>query len=73
MFTDKGLRGLKHPANGQYDKFEGGKLKAFGIRVGKESKTFFVGVRVQGKYRRITIGKYDEEGRAGLTLKDARD
>jgi integrase len=73
MFTDKMIRGLKHPASGQYDKFEGGKLRAFGIRVGKESKTFFVGVRINGKYRRITVGKYDEEGRAGLTLKAARD
>jgi integrase len=73
MFTDKGIKGLRHPANGQYDRFEGGKLKAFGIRVGKETKTFFVGVRIGGKYRRITIGKYDEKGRAGLTLKEARD
>jgi integrase len=73
MFTDKMIRGLKHPASGQYDRFEGGKLKAFGIRVGKASKTFFVGVRVNGKYKRVTVGHYDEEGRAGLTLKQARD
>jgi integrase len=73
MFTDKMIRGLKHPDSGQYDRFEGGKLRAFGIRVGKETKTFFVGVRISGKYRRITVGKYDEEGRAGLTLKAARD
>src|SRR5262245_48412166 len=73
MFTDKMIRGLKHPASGQYDKFEGGKLKAFGIRVGKESKTFFVGVRVNGKYKRVTVGPYDEDGHVGLTLKQARD
>jgi integrase len=73
MFTDKMIRGLKHPASGQYDRFEGGKLRAFGIRVGKETKSFFVGVRINGKYRRITVGKYDEDGRAGLTLKAARD
>src|SRR5262245_35687356 len=73
MFTDKMIRGLKHPASGQYDRFEGGKIKAFGIRVGKESKTFFVGVRVNGKYKRVTVGRYDEDGHVGLTLKQARD
>ena len=73
MFTDKQIKGLKHPAAGQYDVFEGGKLKAFGIRVGKRTKTFFVSVRINGKPKRVTVGQYDNEGRAGLTLKQARD
>jgi integrase len=73
MFTDKMIRGLKHPASGQQDVWEGGKIKGFGIRVGKETKTFFVGVRVNGKYRRISIGQYDEGGLAGVSLKEARD
>jgi integrase len=73
MFTDKTIRGLKHPTKGQVDVWEGGKIKGFGIRVGKETKTFFVGVRVNGKYRRISIGQYDEGGLAGVSLKEARD
>ena len=73
MFTDKMIRGLKHPAEGQQDVWEGGKIKGFGIRVGKETKTFFVGIRVNGKYRRVTIGQYDERGLAGVSLKEARD
>jgi integrase len=73
MFTDKMIRGLKHPTEGQVDVWEGGKIKGFGIRVGKETKTFFVGIRVNGKYRRVTIGQYDERGLAGVSLKEARD
>jgi integrase len=73
MFTDKMIRGLKHPTSGQRDVWESGKIKGFGIRVGKETKTFFVGVRVNGKYRRISIGQYDEGGLAGVSLKEARD
>jgi integrase len=73
MFTDKMIRGLKHPASGQQDVWESGKIRGFGIRVGKETKTFFVGVRVNGKYRRISIGQYDEAGLAGVSLKEARD
>jgi hypothetical protein len=33
----------------------------------------FVGVRVNGKYRRVTIGQYDEKGLAGVSLKEARE
>jgi len=73
MFTDKMIRGLKNPGSGQYDKWEGGKIKAFGIRVGKETKTFFVGVRINGKYRRVSIGQYDQGGLAGITLAEARN
>ena len=73
MFTDKMIRGLKHPTSGQRDVWESGKIKGFGIRVGKETKTFFVGVRVNGKYRRISIGQYDEKGLAGVSLKEARE
>jgi integrase len=73
MFTDKMIRGLKHPASGQRDVWESGKIKGFGIRVGKETKTFFVGVRVKGKYKRFTIGQYDEKGLAGVSLKEGRD
>jgi integrase len=73
MFTDKGIKGLKHSTAGQRDVWEGGKIKCFGIRVGKKTKTFFVGIRVKGKYQRISLGQYDETGESGLTLKEARD
>ena len=68
MFTDKQIKGLKHPAAGQYDVFEGGNRPGFGIRVGRKTKTFFVSVRINGKPERITIGQYDR-----VTLKQARD
>jgi integrase len=60
MFTDKMLRGLKPLQAGQYDKWDS-KVPCFGIRVGKRTKTFFVGTRVKGQgFRRITIGTYPE-------------
>jgi integrase len=60
MFTDKMLRGLKPPQAGQYDKWDS-RVPCFGIRVGKRTKTFFVGTRVKGQgFRRITIGTYPE-------------
>ena len=68
MFTDKQIKGMKRPAAGQYDVFEGGNRPGFGIRVGRKTKTFFVSVRINGKPERITIGQYDR-----VTLKQARD
>jgi integrase len=66
-FTDKMLKGLKPPASGQIDVWDR-VLPCFGVRVGRKAKTFFVGVRINGRYRRITLGRYDR-----LSLKDARD
>ena len=66
-FTDKTLRGLKLPASGQVDVWDT-VLPCFGVRIGRKTKTFFVGVRLNGRYRRITLGRYDR-----LSLKDARD
>jgi len=66
-FTDKMLKGLKPRASGQVDVWDA-VLPCFGVRVGRKTKTFFVGVRVNGHYRRITLGRYDR-----LSLKDARD
>ena len=66
-FTDKWLKGLKAPTSGQVDYWDE-LLPGFGIRVGKKSKTFFVGVRVHGVYRRITVMRYLQDG----DLADAR-
>src|SRR6478672_8913517 len=54
-FTDKLLRGLKPPAAGQIDIWDE-VLPSFGVRIGTTGrKTFFVGTRIGGKYRRITM------------------
>jgi hypothetical protein len=66
-FTDKWLKGLKAPTSAQVDYWDE-LLPGFGIRVGKKSKTFFVGVRVHGVYRRITVMRYLQDG----DLADAR-
>ena len=66
--TDKLLKGLKPPATGQIDIWD--KITpGFGIRVSMGGrKSFIVGTRINGKYRRITLSPpYD-----GLTLADAR-
>jgi integrase len=64
--TDKTLRGLKAESTAvdYWDEM----LPGFGVRVGTTgTKSFFAGVYVNGKYRRITLGRYDI-----LSLVDAR-
>ena len=64
--TDKTLRGLKAESTAvdYWDEM----LPGFGVRVGTTGvKSFFAGVYVNGKYRRITLGRYDI-----LSLVDAR-
>jgi integrase len=67
-FTDKMLKGLKPAASGQVDYWDE-LLPGFGVRVGTTGrKSFFVGTRINGKYRRITLKPaYDQLG-----LADAR-
>ena len=67
-FTDKMLRGLKPASTGQVDYWDE-LLPGFGIRVGTTGrKSFFVGTRINGKYKRITLSPpYDL-----LSLADAR-
>ena len=67
--TDKLLRGLKAPKSGQVDVWDD-LLPSFGVRVGTTGrKSFFVGTRIRGKYRRITLKPpYDQ-----LSLADARE
>ena len=66
--TDKLLRGLKPPKSGQIDIWDE-LLPSFGVRIGITGhKSFFVGTRINGKYRRITLHPaYD-----ALSLADAR-
>jgi integrase len=66
--TDKFLRGLKPPRSGQVDVWDD-LLPSFGVRIGTTGrKSFFVGTRIKGKYRRITLKPpYDQ-----LSLADAR-
>jgi integrase len=53
--TDKFLRGLKPPKSGQIDIWDD-LLPSFGVRIGKTGrKSFFVGTRIKGRYRRITL------------------
>ena len=53
-FSDKMLRGL-NPAKVRTEIWDE-MLPGFGLRVGTSgTKTFFVGVRIRGKYKRITL------------------
>ena len=53
--TDKTLKGLKAPKSGQIDIWDE-LLSGFGVRIGTTGrKSFFVGTRVNGHYRRITL------------------
>jgi hypothetical protein len=53
--TDKGIRGLKAPAEGQLDIWDE-ILPGFGIRIGYGGrKAFIVGTRINGKFRRVTL------------------
>lgn len=53
--TDKGIRGLETPTTGQVDYWDE-LLPGFGVRIGTTGrKSFFVGTRVKGRYRRITL------------------
>jgi integrase len=62
-FTDKMLKGLKAPTKGQVDHWDE-LLPGFGVRIGTTGrKSFFVGIRINGRYRRITIKPpYYEDG-----------
>jgi len=67
-FTDKKLKGLKADPSKAVDYWDE-LLPGFGVRVGTTGhKAFFVGTRINGKYRRITLKpRYDL-----LSLADAR-
>ena len=66
-FTDKTLRGLQPDPSKAVDYWDE-LLSGFALRLYPTGrKVFFVGTRIDGKYRRITLGRYDL-----LSLADAR-
>jgi hypothetical protein len=69
MLSDKGLRGLKAPLNGQVDYWD--KLTpGFGVRIGHGGrKAFVVATRVNGRFRRFTLKPAFPQ----LSLADARE
>jgi integrase len=71
-FTDKLLRGLKAPKGGQADYWDK-LLPGFGIRVGAQRKSFFVGTRIDGRYRRITLKPPYDQLDLATARKRARD
>jgi integrase len=67
------LKGLKAPSSGQVDYWDE-LTPGFGVRVGTTGrKSFFVGTRINGKYRRITIKPpYREDGDLAKARKQAK-
>ena len=49
---------IKAPAKGQVDFYRDSELVGFGLMVRESSMTYFVEKRVNGKNRRVTIGKH---------------
>lgn len=67
--TDKTLKGLRPPRSGQLDVWDE-LLPSFGVRVGSTGrKSFIIGTRVKGKFRRITL----KPQYPALALADARE
>jgi hypothetical protein len=65
--TDAAIQKLRPPQTGQVDHYDLA-LPAFGLRVSnKGTKSFFVMKRVDGRLRRITLGRYP-----ALSLVEAR-
>ena len=65
--TEKGIATRKPPASGQLDLFDE-LVSGFGLRIGHGgTKSFFLMTRINGRQRRLTLGRYP-----GLCLADAR-
>ena len=65
-FTKKFIENLEHPESGQ-ELIWDDEIKGFGIRLTKGAKSYFVQNRVNGKDRRVTIGRHGV-----FTLQEAR-
>lgn len=70
-FDTKTLTALPHPTTGQVDYFDTMR-PAFGLRVGKVRKTFFLMARIDRKQARLKIGTFGT-GANDVSLKQARD
>ena len=69
--TAKAIEKLKHPETGQVDYFDAS-LPAFGLRLGRTTRKYFVVTRINGKRSRIMLGDAKVGDAPGLTLSDAR-
>jgi integrase len=69
--TSAAIERLKAPDTGQTDYYDGA-LPAFGLRVGKSKKMYFVIIRIHGKRSRITLGQAKVGDGPGMTLAEAR-
>lgn len=57
-FTKRAVEALSHPQKGQV-LYRDELLRGFGVRVGAQSKVFYVEGQVAGRTRRVTIGRAD--------------
>lgn len=57
-FTKRAVEALPHPQKGQV-LYRDELLRGFGVRVGAQSKVFYVEGQVNGRTRRVTIGRAD--------------
>ncbi len=62
---------IKAPSTGQVDYFDQA-MPAFGLRVGKASRSYFLTTRINGKLARLTIGRAATDEAPGMTLAAAR-
>ena len=69
--TSAAVDRLKTPKAGQVDYFDLN-LPAFGLRVGRSKKMYFIIIRIHGKRSRITLGQAKVGNGPGLTLAEAR-
>ena len=69
--TSAAVDRLKAPDTGQTDYFDTA-LPAFGLRVGKSKRMYFIIIRIRGKRSRITLGQAKVGNGPGMTLTEAR-
>jgi integrase len=69
--TSAAVGRLKTPETGQVDYFDA-TLPAFGLRVGRSKRMYFIVIRIHGKRSRITLGQAKVGDGPGMTLAEAR-
>ena len=69
--TSAAVERLKVPDTGQIDYFDTA-LPAFGLRIGKSKRMYFIIIRIHGKRSRITLGQAKVGNGPGMTLTEAR-
>ncbi|MBT7956355.1 MAG: integrase arm-type DNA-binding domain-containing protein [Rhodospirillaceae bacterium] len=69
--TSAAVERLKAPDTGQTDYFDAA-LPAFGLRIGRSKRMYFIIIRIHGKRSRITLGQAKVGNGPGLTLTEAR-